>query len=117
MLEAIPEADHGDPETWDELPEGFTAVIATELEDHGWHVDTYDGGTVVNVTAADGTETGVWHNGSGKIWTGIGDGHGYCANPVRINVDVTDPEAIAWGADQEMRRLGLKPGKPNDTEA
>jgi hypothetical protein len=102
--------DHGDPRDWDELPDGFGAIIARYLEDNGWHVVGQDA-TVVNVLAQDGSETGVWHSGSGRVWTGISE-HGHCDNPIQVNVDVTDPEAIAWGADQEMRRLGLKPGKP-----
>lgn len=102
--------DHGDPGDWDEWPDGFGAAIARYLEDEGWHVTDHDDTSVVNVIAADGRETGVWHNGGGKVWTGISvDGH--CNNPSRLNVDVTDPEAIAQGADREMRRLGLKPGK------
>lgn len=107
-------SDHGDPAEWDELPDGFTAVIARYLEDEGWHVDDHDDVGVVNVTAADGTETGTWHSGGGRIWTGRCDGHGRCDNPVQLNVDVADPEAIAWGADIEMRKLGLKPGKPSE---
>jgi len=104
--------DHGDPADWDELPDGFTAVIATELEDRGWIIDTYDGGNVVNVIAADGREASVGFTG-GRVYAGICDGeYGECSRPVDILADVTDPEQIAGRADEVMREIGLKPGKP-----
>lgn len=94
--QAQPETD---PAEWDEWPDGYGAVIARHLEDEGWHVGAFD----------DGTETGVWF-ARGRCWSGKGDGHGTCNNPVDILADLTDPEEIAGRADTVMREIGLTPG-------
>lgn len=109
-ITGIPE-DPGDPSDWDEWPDGYGAIIATELEDSGWHIDGHDDRTTVSVIAVDGTDTGVWF-ARGRCWTGCGDGHGTCRNPIDILADLTDPEEIAGRADTVMRELGLRPGKP-----
>lgn len=101
--------DYGDPADWDEWPDGYGAVIARHLEDEHWHVTDWDD-TVVNVVAADGTETGVWF-ARGRCWTGRVTDDG-CRNPTDILAILTDPEEIAGRADTVMRELGLKPGKP-----
>lgn len=108
-IETVQQPDYGDPTDWDEWPDGFGSIIATELEDRGWHIDGYDD-TVVNVTAADGTETGVWF-ARGKCWTGRSV-DGECKNPIDILAVLADPEEIAGRADAVMREIGLKPGKP-----
>lgn len=102
--------DPSDPSEWDEWPSGYGAVIARYLEDEHWHIEGFDD-TTVNVTARDGTDTGVWF-ARGRCWTGKGDGHGTCRNPVDILADMSDPEEIAGRAHTVMRELGLEPGKP-----
>jgi hypothetical protein len=97
--------DYGDPADWDAIPDAFSAALQQHLEQLGWVVfDAHDDAVIVDAPGLDEDEQ--WYLGRPNFhgWWCYGVAiKGYCANPERLYVDPTDPEAIALAADKILR--------------
>lgn len=88
----------GDPTEWDEIPTTWTTVFTTAIQAHGHTVtDAHESAITVDVP---GLEEGhEWYiakpNFHGMWAYGIANERGYCANPMWLDVDAADPQAVA----------------------
>ena len=91
-------ADYGDPTEWDEIPDEWTQAFTAAIEAHGHTVtDAHEAAIFLDVPGLN--DGHAWYLGKptfhGMWCYGVADERGYCPNPTWLDVDATDPRAVA----------------------